>query len=145
MFRMVVVGISIAIIVVGMGTMIIDRTSVIVVATVVIAKTEILTARQPVRINPAIAALIDLPIARNPIRIGVGSYLPIALQPHICVAVVVPRPIAINPHIVGRRSHNDGFVRTEHNFRSNRNLPIYRHIRLRLSIRRHLNADNNEQ
>ncbi|GHT47901.1 hypothetical protein AGMMS49965_26110 [Bacteroidia bacterium] len=66
-------------------------------------------------------------------------------HPEHRVAVVVPRPIAINPHIVGRRSHNNRFMHTKHNVRSNRNLPIYRHIRLRLSIRRHLNAGNNEQ
>ena len=145
MLGMVVVGISIAIIVVGMGTMIIDRPPIIVVTPVIIAKTDVLIARQPVRINPAVAALIDLPIARNPIRIGVGSALPIALHPHIGVAIVVPRPIAINPNITGRWSHNDGFIHAEHDVRRNRNLPIYRHIRPRLSISRHLNASNNEQ
>jgi hypothetical protein len=126
-FGAVVVSICIAVTYVATWRLIINRTAVIVVPASVIAVSQVVVARQPASVYPAIAGTIIFPIARNPIGAGVRSKRPIAVYPNILSIIIIPSPISVDPDVIGTGGYNNRSFNCKHNIRSERNFGINRY------------------
>jgi hypothetical protein len=127
----VIVGISIADMNIDPRPGIIDRPSIIIITACTVTVMNDIVTRQPAGVDPAIAVAIEFPVTRNPISSRVGNQLPVALNPDVFAKAGIPRPVAVDPHVVGTRSGKDRRLDRYDDFRSKRNPLIERNMNLR--------------
>jgi hypothetical protein len=70
--------------------MIINRTSIIIVTTIVITEVHIMASRHPATVYPAITATMIFPITGNPVSVEIRRQRPVALYPYILMKPVIP-------------------------------------------------------
>jgi hypothetical protein len=110
----VVVSISISGSYGNFGALIIDRTTEIIVPSAHIAVGQMIVVRQPAGVDPAIAAVVIIPVTRYPVGARVRRYFPMPRDPYIIAIAVIPRPVSVNPDVVGRRSDGYGRLDRQH-------------------------------
>lgn len=114
---------------------VVNRTSVIIVTTMIVPKVDRDIPRHPAGINPTVTVSVVFPVAGNPVSAGIWSQRPIALYPNVGSVVMIPRVIPIYPDVVSSRRTDCRRCYSERDSRSQRDIGIYGNVYRNLGLR----------